>query len=67
MERDTKATARRIFHANGYIVCAYQYGALADITSKIKRGELSVESLKAYQNWLMQKTSLMLLAIMIFC
>ena len=40
------------FHANGHIVCAYQYGTLADIAAKIQRGELSVESLKAYQNWL---------------
>ena len=40
------------FHCEAHIVCAYQYGTLEDIASKIRSGMLDPDAVKRYQSWL---------------
>ena len=40
------------FHCEVHVVCAYQYGTLEEIASKIKDGMLDPEAVKRYQAWL---------------
>ena len=40
------------FHAQGHIVCAYQYGTLQDIADKLEAQSFTVDDLKQYQSWM---------------
>jgi hypothetical protein len=39
-------------HAEGHVVCAYQFDTLQDIAAKIRSGLFSREDLKQYHDWL---------------
>ena len=43
------------FHGEGHIVCAYQYGTLADIVEKLDRREFTVDDIKRYHEWMHQE------------
>ena len=40
------------FHAEGHVVCAYQYDTLHDIAEKLREGHFTLEALKTYNAWL---------------
>ena len=39
-------------HAEGHIVCMYQFGTLAEVASRVKERLVSVAECKAYQSWM---------------
>ena len=39
-------------HAEGHIVCAYQYGTLTEIAEKIRQGFFAADAVKKHQGWL---------------
>ena len=39
-------------HAEGHIVCAYQFGTLEEVATKILEGLMSAGEVKDYQSWL---------------
>ena len=39
------------FHAQGHIVCTYQYATLADIAAKLERGLIETRHMKSFQDW----------------
>jgi len=40
------------FHAQGHVVCAYQYHTLQDIADKLQAQFFTVDDLKQYQSWM---------------
>ena len=43
------------FHGEGHVVCAYQYGTLADIVEHLNRNDFTVEDVKNYHEWMHQE------------
>ena len=40
------------FHAEGHVVCAYQYDTMEEITAKFRAQKITLEQWKAYGTWL---------------